>query len=164
MAENEIRPTNASIDRRVEKVEEAVHKLEVSHNEMLRKIDRLELGQDHLKEIISARFSTIESGQVAQGLKTDAVGEKLDSFINKIDAMVSEALKTSGDLEATPVGRRVKEDLDDLETGRANNSKRITSLEKKFAVAMGVVSFAMFIFTPIWNLFLPVLRKLFGLE
>lgn len=160
----ETRPTNASIDRRVEKVEDAVHKLELSHIELDRKIDRLEMGQTHMKEILSSRFSTIESGQMSQANKTDAVGKKLDSFMDEIHKMVADSLKTAGDIEATPVGRLVKEELDKLDTGRENNSKRIDALEKKFYIFMGALIFGSFAFTPVFNLFLPVLRKLFGIE
>jgi len=93
MTEGE-RATTASIDRRVERLEQA-------QAEMAQQIALVQLEQSHLKELVNSRFSSLES---AIGM----LGAKLDSITTLIQA-------ASADAMATPAGRNALATLTQLQ-------------------------------------------------
>jgi len=95
------RPTTASIDRRVER-------LELSQAATERKVDELTAKLGYMEEFLKLKFSVLEAGQSTQTTRFEA-------FTSKIDAMIHETVRQAGDLEASAVGRGVSRRLVELE-------------------------------------------------
>lgn len=104
--EGESRPTTASIDRRVER-------LEIAQADTNRKVDQLGVEMRFMKEFMETKFSVVE-------LSLGNHSTKFDNFVMKIEGMIAESLKAQGDIEATPIGRQVSSRLASLE-GRIDN-------------------------------------------
>jgi len=96
------RATMASVDARVARLEQ-------SQAETDRNISLIQLEQQHMRELMTSRFTTLE-------VAINGQGQKLDSFIARIETMVLDATKSAGDLTSSPVGRQVHERLTKLET------------------------------------------------
>lgn len=92
---SQTRATIASVDQRVASLEAAQA--------------LIQLEQSHLRELMQSRFTAIEVSLSTQGAK-------LDGFITRIESMVLEATRNSGDLTSSPAGRLVHERLTTLET------------------------------------------------
>jgi hypothetical protein len=97
------RPTTASIDRRVERLEQA-------QTEMDRKVAALDVKVDYLKELMTLRFSALEASISVQG-------SKLDTFMAKIESLIQEGMKQQGDLDASALGRSINKRITALEEG-----------------------------------------------
>lgn len=95
------RASIASVDARVARLEDAQAKTDGT-------LVLVQAEQTHLRELISARFQTIENSLAAQG-------SKLDQFVTRIEAMILDATKQAGDLTASPVGRQVHDRITKLE-------------------------------------------------
>jgi hypothetical protein len=113
----ESRPTTASIDARV-------GRLEAAQAETTRKVDQLDIKMEFLGELMKLKFSAIETG-------VGAVNGKLDAFIVKIDGMVADGLKQSTELTASPLGRLVDKRLTVLE-GKADVADRLIVASSSF--------------------------------
>lgn len=87
------RASLASVDARVARLEQAQADTDA-------KIGLISLEQQHTRELMNSKFSTLEATLNAQG-------SKLDQFIQRIEAMILDATKQSGDLTSSPVGRLV---------------------------------------------------------
>ena len=96
------RPTTASIDRRVER-------LEASQAATDRKVDSLSERLGYMDDFIKLRFSTVEAAINAQS-------SKLDVFMSRIESLMLEAARSAGDLEATAAGKQVNGRLKAIET------------------------------------------------
>jgi chaperonin cofactor prefoldin len=141
------------VDRRIERLEDSVQRLEINYNDLDRKSDRIEMGQKHLKELFEARLDTISASMGGQGTKIDALGIKLDGLLNTI-------LRQNGDIESTPAGRQITAALREFQSTREVDEKRIDELEKKLYTVMGGVSVILGLIT----LFAPVIRRIMGLS
>jgi len=82
------------MDRRVEA-------LERQYGELTRKVDHVSSEQNHIKELISQRFATIEKGQ-------ELVSAKVDGLSASIQMMAS-------DPDKSPAGRMILKDQQDLQ-------------------------------------------------
>ena len=111
------RPTTASIDRRVER-------LELAQAETDRKVDQVALKMEYMSELMSLKFSSMESSQ-------SAMGSKLDTFMTKIDALIAEGMKQASDLRAMPLGRQVDDRLLRLEQ-QADQAENFISQARGF--------------------------------
>jgi hypothetical protein len=98
------RPTTASIDRRVER-------LELAQAETTRKVDALGVSMDFLKELMGLKFAGLESALASQN-------SKLDVFIAKIDGLIEKGQEQAVDLDASPLGRAIGRRLSSLEASR----------------------------------------------
>jgi hypothetical protein len=91
-----------TVDARVARLEEAQRSTDIA-------ITNIQSEQVHLRELMMARFSTIETTLTAQG-------GKLDTFIGRIENMILDATRSAGDISASPAGRLVHDRLIKLET------------------------------------------------
>ena len=115
METNNTRPTTASIDRRVER-------LEIAQSETDRKVDALGSKLSFLEEFMKLQFDGLRVGLSAQQTEFKA-------FVNRIDALILEGTKQSGDLSSTPAGRQIVKALETLQAGREENRKSIDALK-----------------------------------
>ena len=118
------RATTQSLDRRVER-------LEVANAELSRTVDRLELGQDHLKEMMSARFSTVEATQ-------QATNAKLDQLSTYLQGLVAAAQAQQIAWRETPAAKEILQDLDEHRIWRDAMELRVAKSER-FLYAVTVV-------------------------
>lgn len=102
------RPSISTVDARVARLEDAQSRLEARQLEQDGMIRLIQQEQGHLREIVNARFTTIEQ-------QLNANASKLDNFIGKIDTMISEGMKQQSDLKASPLGRQIDERLTKVE-------------------------------------------------
>lgn len=103
------RASVASVDARLARLETAQAEQVKAQAGTDAQIKLIQLEQQHMRELMNSRFTTIENGIVSQG-------RKLDDFIARIEGLMTEAMKTAGDLTATPVGRQVSDRLSKVET------------------------------------------------
>ena len=115
------RPTTASIDGRVARLEAAQAATD-------RKVDSLAEKLSYMDDLIKLKFSTVEASIGAQSAK-------LDSFMARIDKLIEEGLRTAGDLDSTPVGRSVNKRLSEVERITDDHQARID--EQRGAVRLG---------------------------
>jgi len=139
------RPTTASIDRRVER-------LETRQDDMQRSIDRIELTQKHSADMNKARFDLLDAN-VAQA--TGAI-TSLKSFLEQ--AMLDSA-KMMGDASSTPAGRAIVKDIEELQEGRRQNYEAIQSINRRFSYIAGGLAVIMFLI----QVFAPMFQKLLGI-
>lgn len=132
-------------DGTIRAVEARVARLEIA-------LERVELEQKHQREVWDLRFDSIKSD-------ISGVGAKLDAFVAKIDLLIAEGQKQSLDLEASPLGRRVANELRALELGRIANHEAIEKIQLRLAVAAGVIS----TLAVLLSLFGPSIRHALGL-
>lgn len=92
-----------TIDARVGRLEDAQGKTDIA-------ITAIQSEQVHLRELMTARFTSIESTLAAQGAE-------FKNFVGRMENLILEATRNSGDLDASPAGRDV--------------NKRLTALEAK---------------------------------
>lgn len=116
--EERIAPTRASLAS----VDARVARLEQAQAETDSKVALIQLEQTHTRELMNSRFTTLEVGIAGQG-------KKLDDFIARIEAMVMEATKSSGDLTASPVGRQVDSRITKLESRTELHNEFIDQLK-----------------------------------
>lgn len=148
------RATTATLDRRVER-------LEVAQAETNRTVDRLVLGQDHLRELVLARFSTIDATSANANTKLDRLFGLFQEDAQKTAAAEIERQKSAANWRDTPAGREYTAEMNVLRTKRDIDSSRIESIEKRQYLIAGGLGVLIFI----GNLFGPVLAKLvFGVE
>jgi len=95
------RASLASVDARVARLEQAQAETDA-------KIGLIQLEQQHTRELMNSKFATLEATM-------NANTSKLDQFIARIENMILDATKQSGDLTASPVGRQVDQRLTRLE-------------------------------------------------
>lgn len=121
------RATVASVDGRVAALETA--------------LGLVQLEQKHLKELMTSRFTAIETA-------IGAHGQKLDGFITRMETMILEATKSSGDLTSSPAGRQVHERLVALETQQRVDSSFLDQMRgmgkaMTFVIGTSVIGFLM---------------------
>lgn len=104
-----VRPSISSVDARVGRLEEAQSRLEARQLEQDGVMRLIQLEQTHIREIMTSRFIALE-GQLT------AYSTKLDNFIGRMDALISEGMKQQGDLKASPLGRQLDERLAKIES------------------------------------------------
>lgn len=126
------RASLASVDARVARLEQA-------QAETDSKVALIQLEQTHTRELMNSRFTTIEVGIAGQG-------KKLDDFIARIEAMVLEATKSSGDLTSSPAGRQVDMRLTRLESATELQGSFIDQLKgmgtaMRWVIGTSVVGF-----------------------
>jgi hypothetical protein len=98
------RPSISSVDARVARLEEAQQRLEARQLEQAGAMSLITQEQKHLREIVDARFTSIESGlQVLTG--------KFDTFVGRMEALIDKGMEQQGDLKASPLGRQIDERL-----------------------------------------------------
>jgi hypothetical protein len=142
------RPSTASIDRRVER-------LEISHAEMQRTVDRLEVGMANLKEVMGLRFSGIEAAHRATDIQITSLAEKVDITNKFIQSAIAESNKMASEVDATPAGRLVSAEIKELQTSRESTDKRLSKIEAKIYVAAGALGILM----TIVNFLAPVVLR-----
>lgn len=103
------RPSISSVDARVGRLEEAQSRLEARQLEQDGVMRLIQLEQTHIREIMTARFVSLETHMSEHGTK-------LDNFIGKIDALIAEGMKQQADLEASPLGRQIEKRLAGVES------------------------------------------------
>lgn len=123
------RPTTASIDRRVER-------LESSQAETDRKVDLLASKLGYLDDLIKLKFTTVEAAIGAQSAK-------LDSFMAKMDALVLESTRQSSDLEGTPIGRQVSSRLSKVEITTDEHQSELDKVEGAIWLVRGIATAGM---------------------
>lgn len=101
------RATTATIDRRVERLEQQV---------------------GFMRELMDLRFAAVESAVTANS-------QKLDAFILKIETLITDALKQSADLRAQPLGRQVDDRLVAVES-RVSEIDRYVLSQQGFGAAV----------------------------
>lgn len=143
--------TTASVDRRVERLEEKVNSLQEGYNEMNRKIDRVELNQQHIKEVLDARLQST-------GSKIDTLHSKLDGLVLAFNDFKLNLVINSGDVEATPAGREVAKEIKELKEHRGEIVGKIDNLEKKMIFISGGLAVIVFII----NIIAPAIRGWLG--
>jgi hypothetical protein len=95
------RPTTASIDRRVGRLEDAQAATD-------RKVDQLALQLGYVKDLMEMKLTTMQSA-------IDANASRFDALATKIEGMIADATKNAGDLRANPLGRQIDDRLKELE-------------------------------------------------
>ena len=133
--------TTQTLDRRVER-------LEIGLAETNRSVDRLELGQQHMKELMTARFATIESNQATTNTKIDALTAYLGG-------LVTQAQKDQADWKNTPAGKELMDDLDDRRKGREINAERISKAERQLYAVSVVIGLLVIVA----NILGPIIAK-----
>lgn len=103
------RPSISSVDARVGRLEEAQARLEGRQLEQDGVMKLIQLEQTHIREIMTSRFVSLESSVASHGTK-------LDSFIGRMEALISDGMKQSMDLKESPLGRQVDARLVTLES------------------------------------------------
>ena len=68
----------------------------------------IQLEQTHIREIMTTRFVSLE-GMV------QSHGSKLDTFIGRMETLITDGMKQSSDLKASPLGRQVDARLEKAE-------------------------------------------------
>lgn len=94
------RPSISSVDARVGRLEMAQTELANKQIEQDGVMRLIQLEQQHIREIMTSRFVGLEGLMQVQG-------SKLDNFIGKMETLISEGMKQSTELEASPLGRQV---------------------------------------------------------
>lgn len=115
-ADNSPRPTTASLDARVARLELQV--IEVAGE------------QKHMKEMLELRFDNL-------GKTVEAQGSEMRAFIARMDSMISQSLQQSGDVSATAAGRQVLKELNDLREKSAVNASKLQTLSDLAAQQRG---------------------------
>lgn len=110
------RATTQTLDRRVER-------LEVASAEMGRTVDRLQMGQEHMRELMSARFTSVEAGQVT----TNA---KLDQLTAYLASLVAEAQKSQVNWRDTPPAKEILAELKEQHDYRETLEARVQKSER----------------------------------
>lgn len=110
------RATTQTLDRRVER-------LEVASAEMGRTVDRLQMGQEHMRELMSARFTSVEAGQVT----TNA---KLDQLTAYLASLVAEAQKSQVNWRDTPPAKEILAELKEQHDYRETLETRVQKSER----------------------------------
>lgn len=123
--EHHERPTTASIDRRVERLELAQERLGVAQAETDRKVDQLDAKVEYIKEFMSLRFTGLENS-----LATSVA--RFDAFTSKIEALIVKGMEQQADLDASPLGRSINRRIGELE-GLAERLVEPTELRGKLA-------------------------------
>jgi hypothetical protein len=98
------RASIASVDARVRGLEVAQAELAQKQVEQDGVMRLIQLEQQHIREIMTARFVGLEGLLQSQG-------SKLDNFIGKIEVMIADGQRQSTELGASPLGRQVDERL-----------------------------------------------------
>lgn len=109
------RASLASVDARVARLERAQAETDT-------KIGLLNLEQQHTRELMTSRFETLEVAVKSQG-------SKMDGFIQRMETLILDATKNSGDLNASPVGREVDRRLTKLEANQEVHESFIDQLK-----------------------------------
>lgn len=141
----------ASLDRRVERLEAQQDQLQASVNALATSVELVKVEQGHMKELMGAKFTTLETA--------------LGSMSAKFEQMVASLQQAMADPNATPAGRqgyealkRVHERIDEVEHGKEETHeeilKRLTDVEslaksnREWIVrAGGIVAAVLFIIT-----------------
>lgn len=96
------RPSISSVDARVARLEEAQLRQDGQ-------MQLIQLEQQHIREIMTSRFVSLEASQ-------NSLGSKLDNFIGKMETLITEGMKQQADLEASPLGRQINDRIKVTET------------------------------------------------
>lgn len=145
------RVTTTSLDHHVARLEDTVNHLQESYNELDRKIDRVELEQRHLKELVDAKLATHDS-------KLDKLNLKIDTLVSGFSDFKIEITRTLGDVNATPAGRVISEEIEELKQGRKENADSIKKLGERLIFLSGALAVVVFIFNLIAPIILSVLN------
>jgi hypothetical protein len=135
------RATTQTLDRRVERLEGGLA-------ETQRTVDRLQLGQEHLRELVSARFTSIESGQATTNAKIDS----LSSYLNQL---VTAAQHEQLNWKESAAGKELTSDLASLQADKEATAARVAKAERQL-YAMSIV---LGILVIIANILGPVIAK-----
>lgn len=108
MEEKVSRPSIASVYERVGRLETAYDRIEQRQALQEQTMELIKLEQTHIREIMTSRFVALENHLVAQG-------SKMDSFIGRMETLISESTKAAGDLDASPAGRLINQRLGRVE-------------------------------------------------
>lgn len=96
------RPSISSVDARVARLEEAQLRQDGQ-------MQLIQLEQQHIREIMTSRFVSLEASQ-------NSLGSKLDNFIGKMETLITEGMKQQADLDASPLGRQINDRIKVTET------------------------------------------------
>jgi chromosome segregation ATPase len=132
MAEGRV--TNNDIDRRVGHLEEVQGQHGDRLHELGNELQVVKLQVEHSQALMRAKFEQVIAS-------TDSTSSKLDRLIERLDR----ESQASVELDASPVGRVVKRQLDDLEQGRRSNADRIKRVEDRVLQAAAVLAFLAFL-------------------
>jgi Flp pilus assembly protein TadB len=132
MAEGRV--TNNDIDRRVGHLEEVQGQHGDRLHELGNELQVVKLQVEHSQALMRAKFEQVIAS-------TDSTSSKLDRLIERLDR----ESQASVELDASPVGRVVKKQLNDLEEGRKSNAKRIERVEQRILQAAAVLAFLAFL-------------------
>jgi Flp pilus assembly protein TadB len=127
------RVTNVDIDRRVGHLEEVQNQHGDRLHELGNELQVVKLQVEHSQALMRAKFEQVIAA-------TDSTSSKLDRLIERLDRESNAAVE----LDASPVGRVVKGQLESLEAGRKSNAARIEKLEGtvlRVAGALGLIGF-----------------------
>lgn len=118
------RPTTASIDRRVER-------LEASQAATDKKVDELTFKLGYMDEFNKLKFGTLEA-------QNGALSSKLDSFMARIDQLITDSYKQAADLQATPLGRQIDGRLTRVETDTDKHQSDIDRVQGAIWLVRGM--------------------------
>lgn len=138
--EGTTRPSISSVDARVGRLEEAQGRLEDKQIEQDGVMKMIQLEQQHIREIMTSRFVSIETTLTAHGTK-------LDTFIGEMRALISDGMKQSTELEASPLGRQVAARLVAIEKDQKIQAEHRAEQRGmwKLVVAIGGTSLVSFV-------------------
>ena len=128
------RITNSDIDRRVGHLEE----VQTVHGDRLHELGNelqvVKLQVEHSQALMRSKFEQNLSA-------TSAIDAKLDRLIDRLGA------ETRGftELTASPAGRMVRKELDDLKDNRQSDASRIKRVEDRLMQASAVVALIAFL-------------------
>ena len=137
MSEDPRPGTTASVERRVERLDEKVDALE-------NRVAAVEINLSHTREMLTLQFAAVKSGQ-------DATLTKLDLLDKQLQQAFLEGARMMADPTMTPAGKRIVDDLKavrDASEGRMNElsahvdeALRLARLgDKKWGIAAGLVA------------------------
>lgn len=148
------RATTATLDRRVER-------LETAQAETNRTVDKLALGQDHLRELVLARFSTLD----AQAANTSTKLDRLFELFQNDNLQQARDLSNWRD---TPPGKEYTAEMAGLKEQRDSDSKKLEKIDLRQQVIekkMYAVTIIIGILVIVANIAGPIIvQSLFGVN
>lgn len=118
------RATTASIDRRVERLEESQGIMQSAINALSTDVQLLKSDLSHIRDLMGSRFSTVEA--------------TLSTLAAKLDQLLTLGQSWAGDLTQTPAGRMTMEAMTRLEGSVALISTRADAHDADIREAKGM--------------------------
>lgn len=135
MTEGGARPSTASVDRRVGRLEDR-------QDEMQRSIDRLEITMIHQSDMAKARFDAMDAN-------ITGLSATINGFMSDIRATNLQSVANYADPTATPAGRSLLSMIEALKVNDMRHDERMNSIKAQVMLASGGLAVIMFVITVI---------------